>query len=146
MSKRLTKIDENLLKRLKVFKINRQRRFEYPKEELKQDKSRIVTHDKLSNILKLHISDPLTWNENILARIHKIPEYQSVNLIKYVKPMLHYTSIDVDTTKLLKTSFVFDVARFKRDKSYFSDYQRLVFPVSEIQNLSLDSTRSNGKT
>lgn len=121
----------NLLNRLKKISIARKVvkvDLVSNQDENVKDKLRNLHHDKLERIIELHLSDPLIWNNYTLSRIYKIQDNYLASLTRYVRPMVHYTGYDVETTKLVKTSFVFDISRFKRDKNYYPIYQNLVFP------------------
>lgn len=122
----------NFLNRLRKINISRKvvKVDQVIKDEIVEDKLRNLNHKKLEKIIELYISDPLTWDNYTLSRIYKVQNDQLASLIRYVRPMVHYTGSDVDTTKLVKTSLVVDISRFKRDKNYFPLYQRLIFPIN----------------
>lgn len=125
----------NHLSRLKKINISRQLvKVNKANTDIRDDKVGGLNYNQLEKIIELHADDPLIWNSYTLSRIYKVQDNYMSSLTRYLKAITHYTGYDTNdvTKRLIKTSFVFDVARFKRDKNYFPTFQNLVFP--EIDN------------
>lgn len=125
-------INQPLLNRLKKLSVIDEKR-KLPKEQqstqghVEELPKRSLQYSKLTELIKLNTSDALAWNPYVLARIYNIPEHYCEKICRYVKPMVEYSSTEVDTIKLIKTKVVIDVARFKTDESYLALYKKFVF-------------------
>lgn len=96
-------------------------------EEVDELPQRQLPMEKLQKLVCSHQTDPLTWNASVLARIYKIPEDYCSKLVVYVRPMIYWNDTN-QTTKLVSTNFVCDVARLKIDENYLVSYRKIVFP------------------
>lgn len=128
----------NHLSRLKQINISRQLlKVNKPNTDIRDEKVGRLHCNQLEKIIELHASDPLMWDSYTLSRIYKVQDNYMSSLTRYLTPITHYRGSDTNDIlkRLVKTSFVFDIARFKRDKNYLPAFQNLVFP-------QIDNSRS----
>lgn len=133
--------NQALLERLKGIKLAGDRVFKPPevKKELKNDELRKLTLPKITRIIKQHFGDPLVWNENVLARVFRLPETVVCDLVNHVQPLIYFTDNKMEKAeKLTEYTVVIDVVKLKEDKNYMLRLSKFKFtndPTDKVDRL-----------
>lgn len=134
----------DLLSRLKIIRVNSRNVIEKKPATVRLEAGRF-DKEKAEEILKLHLSEPLKWNPNVLARIYSIDENDCSSIVRYLRPAVGCEDIEVGPVRAYKVPKVYDMKLFKEDAQYMYDIKKLIFVDTSKTKLGVLAIKLSAK-